>query len=203
MRVMGSRTIFPAAMLAAILASCGPSPTSVPSVAVPSSPQSVASGGDWEFERMFNDPLPPGEEKTSIADAQQDIPFHILTPSLGEPLRVRIDKVTNQGKDGAAVAIVYDTSSYGRIVIMETLDPVDMPTEEAWEQEAADAASSSGKAGRYGTSERVSVRGALGLLGEHPTGRIGLAFFEDGILVRIFGPDLSKDQVVAIAESMN
>lgn len=196
-RVLLSAGVFMLGVLA-----CGPQVGSSQPAATPSSPLPVSSTGDWEFERMFNDPLPPGEEKSSVEDAQREAPFAILTPSLGDPLHVWISKVAYQGKGGAAVALTYDSASFGRIVIMETLDPVDLTTSEKWESDAAEAVAANGKPGHYGSSERVAVRGGQGLLGVHPSGRIGLAVFEGGILVQIFGPDLSKDQAVAIAEGM-
>ena len=194
-------TVFLHASLALTL-SCAPeSPTSSVSLGGNSS-SSPAAVRDSRFERLFAQPLPRGEQKSSVDEAQRDVSFPVLELQLGDPRSVVVLTLDHEGKQGGSVALVYDTLSHGRIVVMETLNLIDFTDREGWEAWAEQEVANTGKPGVQGSSEFRLVRGQRALLGVADTGLIGLRFFESGVEYSIFTPSLSKDEVVALANAM-
>jgi hypothetical protein len=163
----------------------------------------LTAASDDAFERRFEQPLPSGQEKASIDEAQKDAPFAILKPQLGTPKSVWLSTTEYQGKQGGSVALAYELAPYGKLLVFETLSLVDWTSRSAWENHAEVEVSNAAKPGFTGAVEFTTARGQRALLGNNDTGIVALELFESGIVILIQGPTISKAQAVSIAESMS
>jgi hypothetical protein len=185
---------------AALVVSCAQAPPTTDLQSEPSASPSEVQ--DSRFERLYIQPLPRGEQKSSVDDARREVSFPVLELQIGDPRSVVVLDLDHEGKEGASVALVYNSPSHGRIVLMETMNPIDFTEREAWEAWAEQEVANTGKAGVRGSSEFRVVRGERALLGVAESGLIGLRFYESGVEYSIFTPSLSKDDVVTLANGM-
>lgn len=76
--------------------------------------------------------------------------------------------------------MTYDQAPYGKLVVLETLDLVDVTSRAKWETAAEGQVASVGQPGVEGYMRFVNVRGQRGTFGGGVVDFTGLTFFEDG-----------------------
>jgi hypothetical protein len=107
------------------------------------------------------------------------------------------------GARGHAVAFIYDSDEFGRVVIVES--PVDYTDPMQQEEGYEIAVAQNGRPNIHGTAERVTVMGeVLGLLTTAEDGsRSGLEIVlwgrEGDVQLYITGPALTRQQALVIA----
>ena len=193
------KRIFVATSILVALFGCGREPSDQQTQVSPH----PTTATDKAFERRFKKPLPTGQQKTSIEEAQKDAPFAILEPQLGSPVSVWLSTTEYQGKHGGSVALAYEEAPYGKVLVFETLSIVDWTSRSAWEDHAEIEVSNAANPGFSGSVEFTTARGQRALVGVNDTGVVALELFESGIVILIQGPSISKVQAISIAEGMN
>lgn len=144
-------------------------------------------------------------EDSSTAEAT--LPFTVIEPKdMGVLLGTFV--ATSSDSPGASTAIqfVYDSNVYGRLVVVEHVS--DMPDVKSYEQYMEAMAALNGTPDLHGTAEIVSLPdGGHALFETSPDGSYASIYWYVESLagnfeVMVFGPQLGKEQGIAIAESL-
>jgi hypothetical protein len=150
---------------------------------------------DWYHPLPGNQPPEP-----SIAAAQASLPFTIQLPQdLGDPISVFANAPPNL-PDGAAVALVYDTKAYGRVVVFEQLPDVPDPASRLKSYQTA--VSYNGQPDVHGTATLVTIHGDVPALitTSEDKSMSDISWVENAVETFVRGPSLTADEATTIAE---
>ncbi len=148
----------------------------------------------------WNHPLGNAPSEPSIAAAQASLPFTIQLPQdLGDPISVFANAPPNL-PDGAAVALVYDTKAYGRVVVLEQLPDVPDPASRLKSYQTA--VSYNGQPDVHGTATLVTIHGDVPALitTSEDKSMSDISWVENEVETFVRGPSLTADEATTIAE---
>jgi len=136
---------------------------------------------------------------SSLAAAEAVVPFDVYLPKgpLSDPVAIY---TTDSGtpRADAVIEFVFDTSTYGRVVVFERRPEVPATDYDATIEETA-----KNYAGN-GVAEIHTIRGGIKGLLESFDGDSGFGIYwlENGVEFWLGGPNLSSDDILAIADGI-
>ena len=132
-------------------------------------------------------------------EAAKDVNFPIVTPTaLGNPAGIY---VTPEPPSTAAVAFMYDSPVYGRVIVIESLP--DIPDAQARMQAYQDRVANNGQPGFWTTSEIVTLNnGDPAIVGTSKYYSATIEWVDSDVQFSVIGPQLTGDQAVAIANGL-
>jgi hypothetical protein len=178
------------ASVVVVLGACGGRPDH-PSGQADSRPQlgpRIPPSIDWDA------PLRGGMTVSSLAEAQQYVPFRSRVPRFAGArlLRIQVDNPSEVAPTDRLLALVYDLPSHGRVVVEEKLSHL---TEEFFARRANAPDSPPG------AFRLIRARGLQALL--ITDGRVGrVMWIEDGVLFDVTGLSVGPDEVVSLASEL-
>jgi hypothetical protein len=140
-----------------------------------------------------------GVQVASPADAQQQLPFHMLTPRAPDGLRGIYLPPGGRPSDLMAVWFVYKSAKYGWVWVSQSLPDVSDPAQRqaGWGDDVAH----DGDPGAP-QCEVTTIRGATqSLLCTSDSGGT-LEWVEDGVQFRIMGPTLTRQDLLGLANGL-
>ncbi len=190
-----AKKVLPIAVLALILVACGSSEGLVRQEAGVAVRQ--GSEVDWDHPLGIE-----AERLASAAEAQKRLPFEIVVPSgLGEPVAIDITPPAVTPPDARVVAFIYDTVDYGRVVVKEGFP--DVPPAD-YEETLSLVVEHSQEPDVEGTAEKLEIRGGKPAVVTtvEDGSRSSMAWLEGEIEITVRGPDIDREQVLAIGEAL-
>jgi hypothetical protein len=136
---------------------------------------------------------PNAQTVASIEEARTRLQFAPREPQgLGQPIRLQTTDVS--------IAFVYDTTEFGRVIVFMALSGI---SEADWLRGNREHVLTNGAPGTRGIVEEVTIRGGIPAFigtGADGTPRWTISWREGPVEIRVNGPTLSREQVLALAE---
>jgi hypothetical protein len=142
-----------------------------------------------------------GVPVASVSEAEASLPFQVHVPQgLGEPVKILVSEFSVDPETNV-VALVFDTTRYGRVVVTEHLPEVPAEEYDAAHQALLEL---NGGPDTHGTFEIIEIRGgANALVTSSQDGSESTIFWlEDGIEFIVKGPDIGRANVLQVVEEI-
>ena len=192
-----------AASISLAVGSCGGSNHGLASSGVAEAPPCVPESFRGDVLPIdWDKPFAGDVELLDIAAAQDQMPFPILVPRLGQLRHVTVTtKYDRDTRYDRAVALVYDTAEYGRIVVREYLSET---SQEKFDQDADTSVARNDDPTTFGRADIATIRGGKrALVGRSPDcERSTVVWLENGISMHVKGPSLSFNDAIEVANAL-
>jgi hypothetical protein len=138
-----------------------------------------------------------GVPVASLTQAAQSMPFQVSQPmGLGTPARILVSR-PDVPTEGRSVAFVFDTASYGRVIVFERLPEVDPSQYDVTNEHLVAIFNGPG------ALEIDLVRGGTkALVATTAEGRTGVYWLEGKIEFYVSGPTLTKTDALQIVNGI-
>ncbi|MGH7428461.1 MAG: hypothetical protein ACREJ4_08935 [Candidatus Methylomirabilaceae bacterium] len=178
----------------------GPSSLALPTGDTPIHPPPAAAGPQHEWDNPIL-----GIAMPNLAEASSKLAFNPLVPkALGNPTKILV-QLGNLNLDRRPIAMIFDHPSYGRVIVKEGL-PEGTPEQEMAFLASVPKMGAECCAGIPGSghSELVAIRGSITALVTETDDRsiADITWVEGGLLLNVSGPDLQRQEVIAIANAL-
>ena len=162
-----------------------------------SPPAGGGGRGPWNWENPIS-----GELVESLAAAQSRLAFESRTPQgLGTAVKILVSPPDESlSSKSRGVAFLFDTSEYGRVVVVEGRDDVSVREFEAATKEMV---AQNGDPNVHGRVDIVVIKGQIqARLSTGAQGELTLRWREGNLVFILSGPELTRPDLVAIAEKI-
>lgn len=136
---------------------------------------------------------------SSIDEARRALAFTPREPQgLGSPRRIVVGEGPESERQFKPIGFIYDTATYGRVVVKMELDDVSAAVRRAgWSQSVA-------APNKRSRSEIVIIRsGTEAIVGVNSAWGFGAISWREGsVLILVMGPTLTRDQAIEIANKL-
>jgi len=159
------------------------------------------SSGSQSVPANWDNPI-DGDPVNSFDDGRSDVGFSARQPqNLGDPKSIFVTRLSGSQRQDRVLAFVFDTASYGRVVVIE--EPLRITAAE-WLKSIQANAASNGSSGTSGRADVVTIKG--GVQAEITTSgdlaHSDIRWIEGTMQILVRGPTLNHDECLELGNKV-